>query len=101
MLQPSYMFSDSEEDRVRNAAHLASYLGMGVEMEKHWNDTLVERNKWRDYLNGGVKYGYINAVVGYYQNYKDFARAALSFDRRTLYYDYVYQFVKGTYKIPE
>jgi hypothetical protein len=101
MLQPSYMFSDSEEDRVRNAAHLASYLGMGVEMEKHWNDTLVERNKWRDYLNGGVKYGYINAVVGYYQNYKDFARAALSLDRRTLYYDYVYQFVKGTYKIPE
>lgn len=101
ILQPNYVFSDSKEDRVKTAASIAYHLGMGVEMEKHWNDTLIERNKWRDYLNGGVKYGYMNGLVAYYQNIKDFGRAAATFDKRTLYYDYVYQFVKGEYEITE
>lgn len=43
----------------------------------------------------------MNGLVAYYQNIKDFGRAAATFDKRTLYYDYVYQFVKGEYEITE
>ncbi|MDD2431986.1 MAG: DUF4855 domain-containing protein [Firmicutes bacterium] len=101
MLQPNYVFSDTEEERVKAAATTANHLGMGIEMEKHWNDTSVERNKWRDYLNGGVKYGYMNALVGYYQSFNDLSRAAMTYNSRSLYYDSVYQFIKGKYKIPD
>ncbi|MBE3584375.1 MAG: DUF4855 domain-containing protein [Limnochordaceae bacterium] len=99
MLQPNYMFSDSTEERVRICAEIAQALGMGVEMEKHWNEGISEVRKWLDYLNGGVKYGYIQAVTGYYQGFKDFGRAAASDPgSRRLYYDYVYQFIHGTYQ---
>ncbi|MDD2431985.1 MAG: DUF4855 domain-containing protein [Firmicutes bacterium] len=101
ILQSNYIFSDTGEERLRETARIANYFGMGIEMEKHWFDTSVERNKWRDSLNGGVKYGYMNAVVGYYQNFKDFSRATTDYNKRSLYYDYVYQFVKGEYRITD
>ena len=100
LLQPNYMFSESEEVRLRITADIAQALGMGVEIEKHWNEGLPELRKWFDYLNGGVKYGYINAVNGYYQGFKDFGRAATSDPgTRRLYYELVYQYIRGTYEV--
>lgn len=98
MLQPNYMFTDADEGRLKITADIAKAMGMGVEMEKHWNSGYVEMEKWLNYLTGGVKYGYMNTLVGYYQGFKDFGRAATS-DRasRRLYYDFVYQFIKGKY----
>lgn len=98
VLQPNYMFSDTQEERLQVTSQIAQILGMGVELEKHWNSNWTELSKWIDYLNGGVKYSYIDTVVAYYQNYKDFGRAALTDPgTRKLFYEFVYQFIKGTY----
>jgi hypothetical protein len=41
-----------------------------------------------------------DALLGYYQNVKDVGKAAkLADNNRKIYYDYLYQFVKGTYEI--
>lgn len=99
ILQPNYMFSDVGRERLEVTANIARTLGMGIEMEKHWEGGWGQLQKWIDYLAGGVEYGYMqNAVIGYYQGFKDFGEAAMSdVATRRLYYDFVYQFIKGTY----
>lgn len=102
ILQPNYMFADVDETRLRLTAQIARTLGMGVEMEKHWNFSIDTVYRWVDYLDGGAKYGYDAAVIGYYQNYKDFGRAGTVSDQtaRTLFYDYVYDFINGRFAPP-
>ncbi|MBE3577190.1 MAG: DUF4855 domain-containing protein [Limnochordales bacterium] len=99
ILQPNYMFADVGRERLELAARIARTLGMGIEMEKHWLGGWNELQKWIDYLAAGVEQRYMQeAVIGYYQNYKDFGEASHSdIGTRRLYYDFVYQFIKGTY----
>lgn len=102
VLQPNYMFSDTQEERLQVTSQIAQALGMGIELEKHWNSNWTELRKWTDYLNGGRKYSYIDTVVAYYQGFKDFGRAAAADPAtRRLFYDFVYQFIKGTYQPPQ
>ncbi len=99
ILQPNYMFSEVGEERLKLAFEIASSLGMGVEIEKHWVDGKREREIWQNYLIYGVKYGYSDAVCAYYQGFKDLERAALNYNTRFLYYESVYQFIKGKYQL--
>ncbi|MGE5508062.1 MAG: DUF4855 domain-containing protein [Chitinophagales bacterium] len=100
MVQPNYMFADVDKVRLKSIADIAAQTGQGIEVEKHWFERDTEEQKWIDYLNAGAKYGYMkNAVVAYYQNTKDLRNAAYSKDahKRQVYYDNVYEFIKGTY----
>lgn len=99
ILQPNYMFSEVGEERLKLVFEIASTLGMGVEIEKHWADGKREREIWQNYLRYGVKYGYSEAICAYYQGFKDFERAALNYNTRFLYYESVYQFIKGKYQL--
>ncbi|MDZ7543619.1 DUF4855 domain-containing protein, partial [Clostridium perfringens] len=65
------------------------------------NEDPAYRRRYIEYLNGGVKYGYMtNTFRGYYQgntSLLDSARSAKP-EHRVLY-DWTYQFIKGTYEI--
>lgn len=100
ILQPNHMFTETDERRLEITARIAETLGMGVEMEKHWTFSLETVSKWVAYLDGGAKYGYNDAVIAYYQNFKDFGRSATASDAtsRRLFYDYVYDFMHGRFE---
>ncbi|MGE5623560.1 MAG: DUF4855 domain-containing protein [Methanocella sp.] len=100
LVQPNYMFADVDKVRLKSVAEIAAQTGQGLEMEERMTGQELEEQKWLDYLNAGVRYGYMkNALIAYYQNVKDFRYAAYAKDarKRQLYYDYVYEFVKGIY----
>lgn len=100
MMQPNHMFS-SLTGLLKTTAELTYAAGMGVEMEADAFKGPETDRKWLEYLNAGVEYGYMeDTLVGWYQHFKDFARASKMEGRnRELYYDYVYQFIKGTYTV--
>ena len=59
------------QDRIRDAAALAKMYGLGMELEmddRVFND-LDKYNKYLDYLNGGVKYGFIGPDSRVYRNW--------------------------------
>lgn len=100
MIQPNYMFAEVDKTRLKSIADIAAQTGQGIEVEKHWFTQETQERKWIDTLNAGVKYGFMkSALISYYQNVKDFRNAAYSKDPRTreIYYDWLYEFVKGTY----
>lgn len=100
IMQPNHMFS-SLNNLLEDNAQLTYAAHMGVEMEADAFKDRARDQKWIEYLNAGVEYGFMNdAVVGWYQHIKDFARAArMEGYYRELYYDYVYEFIKGTYTV--
>ena len=101
MMQPNYMWSNLGKSLLKNNAELTKAAGMGIEMELNAFHGQESDTKWLEYLNAGVEFGYMNdALLGYYQNVKDVGKAAkLADNNRKIYYDYLYQFVKGTYEI--
>ncbi|MFD0698057.1 DUF4855 domain-containing protein [Paenibacillus sp. GCM10027628] len=100
--QPNYFFEPLNVDRIEDAANIAKSYGMGVEME--FDDRMltdkVFRDRFYDYLKGGVQYGYMgNAFKAYYKGSGPvLMKAATSQDPeiRNLY-DSLYRFTKGTY----
>lgn len=102
-LQPNYCFSTFPVQELGEAADLCKRLGMGIEIEIHWdaltNDTL--RAKYYSYLNWGLKKGYMTqAAHAYYQNAGPgtFYQSCMSKDPAIReVYDKTYQFIKGTY----
>src|SRR5690606_6097265 len=68
--QPNYMFDTSlPKRRLYDAADRAYRLGMGIEIEANWTilSTEAGRERFRDYLWAGVKYGFMeHAVRAYY-----------------------------------
>ncbi|MDR9855727.1 DUF4855 domain-containing protein [Paenibacillus sp. VCA1] len=100
-LQPNYFFDEMPADRIETAATLAKQYHMGMEMEfdERMNTDPTFRQKYIEYLNGGIDYGYMkNAFKAYYQGNTALFDSAKSQDPavRELY-DFMYQFVKGTY----
>ncbi|MFY0758905.1 DUF4855 domain-containing protein [Metabacillus dongyingensis] len=99
--QPNYFFEEMSRTRIEDAANLAKQYGMGVEME--FDDRMltddVFRQRFIDYLNGGVEYGYMqHAFKAYYQGNNAIYNTAISKDPKTrILYDWLYQFVNGTY----
>lgn len=100
ILQPNYMFNDRlPRNRLLEAAQRAHAQGLGVEIEADGTILSSEsgRERYRDYLWAGVKYGYMeDALHAYYQEVNLLGRAFLSTDPeiRALY-DETYLFVKG------
>jgi hypothetical protein len=100
--QPNYMFNDSvPKERFEYVTKDAKefYQGIEIEADPRVLESVVARERFRDYLRAGITYGYMNeAIHGYYQDVKVFGIAAYSEDPNVrAIYDDVYKFVKGTW----
>jgi hypothetical protein len=105
-MQPNHMFYKDIKD-VKQAALEAKDRYAGFEMEYCFGDDPrlgrkgERQRRFRNYLNGGVKYGDMTeAACAYYLNSKDAARMAYAKDKieNGLYHD-MYHFIKGDYSI--
>ncbi len=103
VLQPNFVFDNFQVYELGEAADAAKKLGMGVELEIHW-DALTDstyRTKYYDYLDYGATKGYMtDAVHMYYQNGGPgtFYSSCISTDPQVReIYDATYEFIKGTY----
>lgn len=65
-MQPNYMFG-LPLDSIEQVSELAKRYGMGIEMEISTITRNEDIRRYMKYLEGGVKYGYINGVKMYYQ----------------------------------
>ena len=100
-MQPNYVFdTEVPEGRLGQAAHMIQFYGTGVEIEigYHAMQNPVLRNRYFEYLSGGVKYGYMKDCMHmYYQEIQVYYDTAKSPDPKVrMIYDYTYQFIKGT-----
>lgn len=103
-LQPNYAFSLSvDESRLKFASQLAQLYGLCIEIEIQGIALGDDRyfDKYMNYLQGGITYGYINDCIHmYYQGVKDFYNACYSSSAKArLIYDYTYDFIKGTLEV--
>ncbi|MFW5437550.1 DUF4855 domain-containing protein [Paenibacillus apiarius] len=102
MLQPNHYFDGTEAVRVDDAAYLAQHHGLGIEMEtdERMNHDPGFRKRYIEYLNSGVDNGFMTgAFKAYYQGVGGLLESARSTDPRAReLYDWMYQFVKGTYQ---
>lgn len=102
-LQPNYFFGGMDSDRLEDASNLAKQYGMSNEIE--FDDRMltddVFRNRYIEYLNSGVETGLMqNGFRAYYQGNNAVYNLGVSKDPSLrLMYDWLYQFVNGTYKI--
>ncbi|MGZ9585233.1 DUF4855 domain-containing protein [Paenibacillus marinisediminis] len=101
--QPNYFFEDMNINRLEDAADIAKQYGMGIEME--FDNRMITddvfRKRYIEYLDAGVKYGYMqpNVFKAYYQGNDAVYEAAMSKVPKTrILYDWLYQFLKGTYE---
>ncbi|MBE9916387.1 DUF4855 domain-containing protein [Paenibacillus donghaensis] len=101
--QPNYFFEAMDYDRLEDAANLAKQYNISNEVE--FDDRMltdgVFRERYIDYLNSGVESGLMqNGFRAYYQGNNAVFNAAVNKDPSTrVLYDWLYQYVKGEYKI--
>ncbi|MCJ8014043.1 DUF4855 domain-containing protein [Paenibacillus sp. KQZ6P-2] len=98
--QPNHFFDGTDKSRVDDAAILAKTFHTAIEME--FDDRMITSNNYAqrflDYLNGGVEHGYMNAYRAWYQGNKTILNLANNKSSQVReYYDYLYQYIKGTY----
>ncbi|MDF2628013.1 MAG: type protein [Symbiobacteriaceae bacterium] len=104
-MQPNYAFHAVTVDRLQANADMADQYGMGIEMELD-NRILqmnaagaAARTKFLQYMDYGVKTGYMHAFSNWYQQVRTLSYAAKSpYPEVRQMYDLAYQWVKGTYK---
>ncbi|UVI33489.1 DUF4855 domain-containing protein [Paenibacillus spongiae] len=101
--QPNYFFDEpGDPSRIQDSAGLSKQYGIGVEMEldERMNSFPAFRDRYIDYLNGGVDYGYMNdAYKAYYQGNVALLDSARSNDpNNRILYDWMYQFVTKQYQ---
>lgn len=103
-LQPNHMFYRGIRGVDRAAAE-ARERGAGIEIEyyMHGHDVVTvgrdRHRRLRNYLDGGVKYGYMTeSACAYYLGGNDLPKMARSADPRERgFYDDLHRFVEGTY----
>ncbi|MDR0270185.1 DUF4855 domain-containing protein [Paenibacillus sp.] len=101
--QPNYFFEALGYDRLEDAANLAKQYGVSNEVE--FDDRMltdgVFRERFIDYLNSGATSGLMqNGFRAYYQGNNAVYNSAVSQDPSTrVLYDWLYQYVNGTYEI--
>ena len=98
-LQPNYSFMSIRDDyRLDTTAYQAKMHGMCVELELSAWSNRVNIERYKQYLEYGVKYGYMNAVKVYYLGVipTDLTQALAAEDEytRAVYRD-TYLFAKG------
>ncbi len=103
-LQPNYMFYRSGKS-LEKAAMAARRRNAGLEIEYYLelNEPIAvqdeRHSRFRDYLNGGVHYGYMkDAVCAHFHGVDSLGRMRVHDDpREREFYEDIYSFVKGTY----
>jgi len=105
VMQPNFVFHNFPEEELGEAANACKKLGMGVELEVHWNalTDAAYRTKYYDYLNYGITKDYMkDAVHMYYQNGGPgtFYESCISKNPAVrAIYDQTYKFIKRTYRL--
>ncbi|MBE3583576.1 MAG: DUF4855 domain-containing protein [Limnochordaceae bacterium] len=98
--QPNHLFQD-QPGLLAAAAQRARSAHMGVEIEL---DGRVQQpagaRKFYDYLDAGVRYGFMGRLIVYYQDVCMLARLYWAGGALRQMYDDVYAFAKGTYPQP-
>ncbi|MCS7032122.1 MAG: DUF4855 domain-containing protein [Gloeomargarita sp. SKYG116] len=103
-LQPNYMFYQRGVN-LAQAAQAAQQRGAGIEMEYYLElDEPIavqgeRQRRFREYLNGGVLYGYMTeSACAYFLGQRSLERMAVHDDpqEREFYQD-IYDFLRGTY----
>jgi len=105
-LQPNYMFY-REGKSIHEAARAARLRGAGIEMEYYLEldepiaITGERHSRFRDYLNGGVTYGYMTgAACAHFQGVGSLERMRTHADpQEREFYEDIYRFVKGSYVV--
>ncbi|WP_179013041.1 DUF4855 domain-containing protein [Paenibacillus sp. 79R4] len=101
--QPNYFFEPMDYDRLEDAANIAKRYGMTNEFE--FDDRMltdgVFRERYIDYLNSGVETGLMRGGFNaYYQGNNAVYNSAKSPDpSNRVLYDWLYQYVQGTYQM--
>ncbi|MGZ9584277.1 DUF4855 domain-containing protein [Paenibacillus marinisediminis] len=101
--QPNYFFDEpGDPSRIKDTTNLVKQYGIGVEMEfdERMNSFPKFRDRYIEYLNGGVDYGYMNdAYKAYYQGNVALLDSARSNDpNNRILYDMMYLFVTKNYQ---
>ena len=105
-LQPNFMFY-KEGKSLEAAARAARARGAGIEMEYYLEldepigVTGERHSRFRDYLNGGVTHGYMReAACAHFQGVGALEAMRVHTDpREREFYDDIYHFVKGDYRL--
>ncbi len=105
-LQPNYMFYRSGKT-IEGAARAARQRYAGIEIEYYLEldepiaITSERHSRFRDYLNGGVTYGYMrDAACAHFQGVGSLRKMIGHSDpREREFYEDIYHFVKGDYQI--
>jgi len=103
VMQPNYAFNNWPPQELGEAADAIKKLGMGIEIEIHWDalSSSSYRSRYYAYLDYGVSKGYMaGAVHFYYQNGGPgtFYQSCISnIPAIRNIYDQTYAFIKGTY----
>ncbi|NOU72677.1 DUF4855 domain-containing protein [Paenibacillus sp. LMG 31458] len=102
--QPNYFFGELGYDKLKDASNIAKQYGMTNELE--FDDRMVNdgvfRERFVDYLNSGVETGLVQPTIfkAYYQGNNAVYDTAVSGAPSTrIMYDWLNQFVKGTYQV--
>lgn len=105
-LQPNYMFYRSGKT-IEGAARAARerYAGIEVEYYLELDEPIAitgeRHSRFRDYLNGGVTYGYMrDAACAHFQGVGSLKKMHRHDDpQEREFYDDIYHFVKGDYRL--
>lgn len=105
-LQPNYMFYRNGKT-LRKAAEAARERNAGIELEYYLelDEPIAIQNerhaRFRDYLNGGVEFGYMReSACAHFQGVGSLARMHRHADpQEREFYEDIYRFVRGTYQL--
>ncbi len=103
ILQPNHFVNRNDTttpEKIKNSAAKSANAGMGVELE--FDNQILRSDKYRerfyDYLNGGLEYGFMNgSVLGVYQDARGLYELYKQQDKGYSIYEDLYRFVKGAY----
>ncbi len=104
-LQPNHLFYMNIPG-VGEAAEAARARGAGIEMEfyapkeKRYPSSLERDERWRNYLDGGIEYGYMTeSACAYFNGFNDLEQLAKNPDAvERAIYDDMFHFVRGDYR---
>lgn len=102
IIQPNHMFFD-RPNMIETAVQRGQSAKMGIEIELDGRVREADgERRLYDYLDGGVRYGYVEDVMlGYYQDLDMLLKLYVEdMGRRRYMYDDIYEFAKGTYPDP-